>query len=60
MTNGASCASTTSAWKQILLKFIEREPDCLTKKLLGVRQRKGNSTRVEYTTKLFSKILKSK
>lgn len=53
-------ASSTSAWKQMLLKFIEREPDCLTKKLLGVRHRKGNPTRVEYTTKLFSKILKSK
>lgn len=53
-------ASSTSAWKQMLLKFIEREPDCLTKKLLGVRHRKGNPTRVKYTTKLFSKILKSK
>jgi hypothetical protein len=53
-------ASNTPAWKQMLLKFIEREPDCLTKKLLGVRHRKGNPTRVEYTTKLFSKILKSK
>jgi hypothetical protein len=53
-------ASSTSAWKQMLLKFIEREPDCLTKKLLGVRYRQGNPTRVEYTTKLFSKILKAK
>lgn len=53
-------ASSTAAWKQTLLKFIEREPDCLTKKLLGVRHRKGNPTRVEYTTKLFSKILKAK
>lgn len=53
-------ASNTSAWKQMLLTFIEREPDCLTKKLLGVRHRKGNPTRVEYTTKIFSKILKSK
>mgnify|MGYP003626400102 CR=1 FL=1 len=42
------------------LKFIELEPDCLIKKLLGVRHRKGSPTRVEYSTKLFSKILKSK
>jgi hypothetical protein len=53
-------ASNTSAWKQMLLTFIEREPDCLTKKLLGVRHRQGKPTRVEYTTKLFAKILKAK
>ncbi|MHC4315793.1 MAG: hypothetical protein ACYSW3_25400 [Planctomycetota bacterium] len=53
-------ASSKSAWKQMLLKFIEREPDCLCKKLLGVRERKGFPTRVEYTTKVFSKILKAK
>ena len=53
-------ASSTSAWKQMVLKFIEREPDCLWKNLIGVRHRKGNPTRVEYTTKLFSKILKAK
>jgi hypothetical protein len=53
-------ASNTDAWKQMLLKFIEIEPDCLIKKLIGVRHRKGNPTRVEYSTKLFTKILKSK
>ena len=53
-------ASHLDAWKQIVLKFIEREPDCLTKKLLGVRIRKGEPTRVNYTTKLFTRILKSK
>ena len=53
-------ASNTSAWKQMLLKFIEIEPDCLIKKLIGVRHRKGSPTRVEYSTKIFAKILKSK
>lgn len=53
-------ASSTSAWKQMLIKFIQLEPDCLWKKLIGVRYRKGNSTRVEYTTKIFSRILKAK
>jgi len=53
-------ASSLNAWKQLLLKFIEREPDCLTKKLLGVRLRRGEPTRVNYTTKLFTKILKYK
>jgi hypothetical protein len=53
-------ASNTSAWKQMLLKFIELEPDCLIKKLLGVRLRKGSPTRVKYSTKIFTKILKSK
>jgi hypothetical protein len=53
-------ASNMDAWKQMVLKFIELEPDCLIKKLIGVRHRKGSPTRVEYSTKLFSKILKSK
>ena len=53
-------ASNTSAWKQMVLKFIQIEPDCLTKKLLGVRLRKGSPTRVKYSTKIFAKILKSK
>ncbi len=48
------------AMKELLLKFIQCEPDCLTKKLLGVRCRQGNPTRIKYTTKLFSKILKAK
>jgi hypothetical protein len=53
-------ANSTSAFKQVILKFIEREPDILWKKLIGVRYRKGVPTRTEYTAKLFSKILKSK
>lgn len=52
--------SDPSAMKEMLLKFIQYEPDCLTKELLGVRYRKGNPTRIKYTTKLFSKILKAK
>lgn len=53
-------ASSTSAWKQMLLKFIEREPDVLSKKLLGVRIRKGVPTKTTYTTNLFTRILKAK
>lgn len=52
--------ASPNVMKQIVLKFIEREPDCLTKQLLGVRYRNNAPTRVEYTKKLFSKILKAK
>lgn len=53
-------ATSTAAFKRIILQFIEREPDILWKKLIGVRQRNGVPTRTEYTAKLFSKILKAK
>lgn len=53
-------ADSAGAFKRLLLRFIEREPDCLSKQLLGIRQRRGQKERVSYSTKLFTRILKLK
>lgn len=53
-------ASSTSAWKKMALTFIEKEPDCLHKQLMGSRHRKGQPTKVYYTQKILSRILKTK
>ena len=45
--------------KELVLDIIRQEPDILTKKIIGIRQRNGIPTRVDYTLKLFNKILKS-
>ena len=51
-------ASDTEALKKMTLKLIEKEPDVLTKKLVTLRYRNGEPTKVDMTTKYFSKILK--
>lgn len=53
-------ASSTRAWKKMAINFIEKEPDCLCKQLIGSRHRKGQPTKVYYTNKILSRILKLK
>lgn len=53
-------ASSTKAWKEMLIRWIQKEPDCLHKKLIGSRYRKGQPTKVYYTQKVFSRVLKAK
>ena len=53
-------ASSTKAWKEMLINFIKKEPDCLHKQLMGSRHRKGQPTKVYYTQKILSRILKTK
>jgi hypothetical protein len=53
-------ASSTAAWKRLAISFIEKEPDCLHKRLLGSRHRKGQPTKVYYTQKILTRILKLK
>ena len=53
-------ASSTRVWKEMLIRWIQREPDCLHKILIGSRHRKGQPTKVYYTQKVFARVLKSK
>ena len=53
-------ASSTKAWKEMLINFIKKEPDCLHKQLIGSRHRKGRPTKVYYTQKVLSRVLKAK
>jgi hypothetical protein len=53
-------ASSQAAWKKMAINFIEKEPDCLHKQLIGSRHRKGQPTKVYYTNKILSRILKLK
>jgi len=50
-------SDNTKTFKQITNRFIAKCPEAMQKKLLGVRYRKHKPTKVEYTTKLFKKIL---
>ena len=50
-------AQDTKAFKKITTNFIIKCPEVMQKKLLGIRHRQGVPTRVEYTPKLFNKIL---
>ena len=50
-------ADNTNAFKRITHNFIIKCPEVMQKKLLGIRHRKGEPTRVEYTPRLFNKIL---
>jgi hypothetical protein len=54
-------ASNTSAFKQIALELIRKEPDVLTKKLKSLRTKGGeDGVLVDYDLRLFNKILKLK
>ena len=50
-------ASNNKAFKKIVLGMIAKEPNVLWKKLFGLRLKRGAPTKVNYTTKAFSKIL---
>jgi hypothetical protein len=53
-------SSSSEALREMVLMFISREPDVLYKKLIGVREKGGWSTRVDYNQKLLSRLLKLK
>ena len=50
-------ASDNESFKRLTANFILKCPEVTTKKLLGIRHRNGEPTRVTYTNKLFNKIL---
>ena len=51
-------AEDNQTFKQMTHNFIIQCPEVMEKKLLGIRYRKGNPTRVVYSTALFNKILR--
>ena len=53
-------AKNNAAFKKVTLGIIAREPNVLWKKLIGLRMKSGVPTKMNYTTKLFSKILSAK
>lgn len=53
-------ASNSKAFKEMVLRFIMKEPDVLHKKLIGVRERNGCPVRVDYSQKLLARLLKLK
>ena len=44
--------------KELILDFIKKEPDVLTKKLVAIREKRNIPTRIDVSRKYFSKILK--
>ena len=50
-------AEDNQSFKKMTHNFIVKCPEVMHKKLLGIRHRRGIPTRVEYSTKLFNKIL---
>lgn len=50
-------ANNTETFKKMTNDFISKCPEVMQKKLLGVRYRNQKPTRVEYTPKLFNRIL---
>ena len=50
-------AEDSESFKELTRNFIFKCPEVMHKKLLGIRYRSGAPKRVEYTTKLFNKIL---
>lgn len=52
-------AESPETLADITLRFIEMEPDCLHLKLTGVRQRNRIPKRVEYSTKLLTRLIKN-
>lgn len=53
-------AKNNAAFKKVTLGIIAKEPNVLWKKLIGLRMKSGVATKMNYTTKLFSKILSAK
>jgi hypothetical protein len=50
-------AESTDTFKRITQNFIIKCPEVMQKKLLGVRYRNQKPTKVQYTPKLFNRIL---
>ena len=50
-------AEGKDAFKELTQDFLERCPEAMEKKKLGIRPRNGMPTRVTYDNRLFKKIL---
>ena len=54
------CCTSTASFKRIVVNFINREPAVLTHKMYGSRLRNGVDTRVNYSLRIFKKLLSIK
>jgi len=52
-------AENRKVLKELTANLIEKEPDVLTKKLIGIRQRRGIPTKIDLSVKYFNKLLKA-
>lgn len=52
-------AENRKVLKKLTADLIEKEPDVLTKKLIGIRQRRGIPTKIDLSVKYFNKLLKA-
>ena len=50
-------ASNTKDFKKLIMNLIITEPSVLSKKLTSLRTKKKQPTKIDYSTKLFAKIL---
>lgn len=51
-------AENRKVLKKLTADLIEKEPDVLTKKLIGIRQRRGIPTKIDLSVKYFNKLLR--
>jgi hypothetical protein len=54
------CSTSPASFKRLVVNFLNQEPATFTHKLYGSRLRNGVSTRVNYSLKLFKKLLSIK
>ena len=52
-------AENRKVLKELTLDLLAKEPDVLTKKLIGIRHRHGVPTKVDLSLKYFNKLLKA-
>jgi hypothetical protein len=52
-------AENRKVLKKLTANLIEKEPDVLTKKLIGIRQRRGIPTKIDLSVKYFNKLLRA-
>jgi hypothetical protein len=50
--------NSNDVMKELILDFIKKEPDVLTKKLVAIREKQNVPTRIDVSRKYFTKILK--
>lgn len=54
------CSVSPASFKRLVVSLLDQEPAIFTHKLFGSRVRNGASTRVNYSLKLFKKLLSIK
>ena len=52
-------AENRKVLKKLTADLIKKEPDVLTKKLIGIRQRRGIPTKIDLSVKYFNKLLRA-